>query len=81
MDTLQSTGFISSNFNENGIGSVVDVIYDSENGYVFYLDTFGNIYIATYGSQMLLLNIFAHYEVLSKQATTPLGFMMDFTLN
>ncbi|EAS03333.2 WD domain, G-beta repeat protein (macronuclear) [Tetrahymena thermophila SB210] len=57
LDTLQSTGSVVSTFPELGIGTLINIFYDSANSAFIFADTYGNFYYTLYGSQLYVFNL------------------------
>ncbi|EAS03337.2 transmembrane protein (macronuclear) [Tetrahymena thermophila SB210] len=81
LDTLQSTGSVVSTFPELGIGTLINIFYDSANSAFIFADTYGNFYYTLYGSQLYVFNVIGIYEFEQQLISTPIGFFVDFRTN
>ncbi|KAL4461106.1 hypothetical protein ABPG73_001219 [Tetrahymena malaccensis] len=69
LDTLQSTGSVSSQFPDLGIGILINIFYDNANNAFIYADTYGNFYYTLYGSQLYVFNGVNRSEIILFNAT------------
>ncbi|EAS03331.2 hypothetical protein TTHERM_00693110 (macronuclear) [Tetrahymena thermophila SB210] len=81
LDTLQSTGSVVSTFPELGIGTVINIFYDSANSAFIFADTYGNFYYTLYGSQLYVFNVIGIYEFEQQLISAPIDFFVDFRTN
>ncbi|KAL4509561.1 hypothetical protein ABPG73_022777 [Tetrahymena malaccensis] len=79
--TLQSQGVFSSPYAKNGLGSVINLVYDNDYDMLFFLDSFGNCQLIQFGQVVIVKNLLPNEEIANQVNDPPIAGLLDFNMN
>ncbi|KAL4465249.1 hypothetical protein ABPG74_001963 [Tetrahymena malaccensis] len=79
--TLKQKGVFKSSYTSNMVGNSVNIMYDTDNKMLFFLDIFGNCQLIQFDLQFVVKSQLLNEEIARQVNDPPIKNLIDFNMN